>query len=197
MRRLTSFLAGIVLLATPAVAQVNMTGTIRPLPGPTVCQQGETHTLECTGVLLRSSLLDLRRWEGHVVTLTADEVGITCKVYEVTGIADARVTLNWSGVPTPGGRIRFQVCVRGSNPPHPFRVYGGLERGFLSLGPLTGTRFLGTDARLVATGWSLGCGTADAGIPNRAGMVGRWIHCQAVGIHLWAELSNPICFLVQ
>lgn len=196
MRYASSLLIGL-LLAAPVSAQVTMTGTVRPLPGPTVCQQGETHTLECTGVLLRSSLIDLRRWEGRTVTLTADEVGVTCKVYEVTGIADARVTLDWSGIPTPGGRIRFQVCVQGSNPPHLFKVYGGLERGFIYLGPLTGTRFLGADARLVATGWSLGCGSAEGTIPNRPSLVGRWIYCQAVGIHLWAELSNPVCFLVQ
>src|SRR5262245_49385030 len=132
-----SLAPALLFLASPALAQtgvpIKVTGIVQPVPGPTICMQGETHFLECTSVYLKSSTVNLNAWVGQTVNVTGVDVGITCHVIDVTSVATSGVTLSWSGAATPGGTITFSCCVFGPNPPHPFFLYFSNASGFFPI----------------------------------------------------------------
>ncbi|MCI0585758.1 MAG: hypothetical protein L0323_02835 [Planctomycetes bacterium] len=102
------------LFATPSPAQstiaLDVTGVVQPVPGPTICMQGETHLLECAQVFLRSNVVDLNALVGQNVRLTGVDIGVTCTVIEVLAAAPANPTLEWCGTPAPGCAVKFKVC---------------------------------------------------------------------------------------
>ena len=112
-----AFLSAI-LLAVPlaclapaqTAAPLVVTGVVQPVPGPTICMQGETHLLDCTQVFLRSNAIDLNALVGQNVRLTGLDIGVTCTVIEVIASAPANPTLEWCGTPAPGCSVKFKLC---------------------------------------------------------------------------------------
>ena len=111
MFRSTAILAAI--LAMPVAGQTSpltVTGVVRPVIGATVCQQGETHFLECTQVFLRSDTVDLKALEGQNVRITGTDIGVTCPVLQVTAATPAFTFLETCGTASPGCPLKFKVC---------------------------------------------------------------------------------------
>ncbi len=99
------------LLATTAAiqAQVCITGVVEPVNGPTICMQGETHRLADTSVYLRSTQVPLHLFVGQNVRIEGADIGVTCRVLDVTAIGPARARLSHCGTPMPGCPLRFKV----------------------------------------------------------------------------------------
>ena len=114
--------------AAQAAGPLAVTGIVQPVPGPTICMQGETHFLECTQVFLKSNVVDLNALVGQTLFLNGFDVGVTCHVIQVVAAQPANATLEWCGTPTLGCAVKFKVC------PGPLAV------GLLFLS--TGTAFL-------------------------------------------------------
>lgn len=155
-----AILAVFPLLLTFVGAQdLCVTGELQPVPGPTICQQGETHMLVGTGtvaVFLRSNAVNLQASVGNIVTVVGQDIGLLCRVLDVTAVLDpAPVVAVSCGSPSPGCPIR--VATQGPG------LGAGLlaiafDSGFTPLGcgtlpgELSGTVLLGTAAELLLAG---------------------------------------------
>lgn len=100
-----------VLFAAAVAAQspVCATGVVQPVTGPTICMQGETHTLLGTQVMLRSQLVNLQQYVGQLVRVEGPDIGVTCRVLDVAAVTPARATLVSCGTPMPGCPMKFKV----------------------------------------------------------------------------------------
>ncbi|KAA3604359.1 MAG: hypothetical protein DWQ01_22385 [Planctomycetota bacterium] len=182
-------------LAPLAIAQTPVSGKLIPVGGPTICQQGETHLLECVpGLYLKSSSIDLTRWENQIVSITGNEIGVTCRVWDVTSIQAANVTLEWSGNPVLGGSIQFDLCL--PNVGGSYQLFAAKDYGFSPQPPM-GTYLLGSPTLLVASGNAMPCDSFARTIPNNPAFQGQRVYLQALGTHMMAEYSNAVCFTIQ
>jgi hypothetical protein len=186
----------------PAQAQVCVTGRVTPVGGPTICQQGETHYLECTRVFLRSNLLDLNRFNGQIVRITGRDIGVTCRVLDVARVDPPPATLEWCGSPSTCCPVKFKVCP------------GGLGQAwlFLSTAPdyqplgcgntlLGGTLLIAPPLIEVWSGMlTAGCGEVTIPIPCNNSLVGLQVWLQGARRDigpigpLW--LTNAVCFRI-
>ncbi|HET6202425.1 MAG TPA: hypothetical protein VFI25_06450 [Planctomycetota bacterium] len=187
----------LVLVGSGASAQVIVNGIVQPVPGPTICMQGETHLLECTSVFLRSSTIDLNNFVGQTVRVTGVDVGLLCTVIEVTSAVPAGVTLDFNGAPTPGGTVAFTVCVFTSNPPHVYALFVSPSSGYLPLDPILGTALLGPPVVLFGAGFTFGCSNVPVSIPPDPSLVGASFWIQAFGSGTFVtQLSNAVCLTI-
>lgn len=100
------------LLAQALAAQTNVcvSGTIVPVGGPTICQQGETHRLDGTAIYLRSSTVNLDSVSGRVVEVQGTDIGLLCRVIDVQAVVDPTpVALTWCGSPMIGCPLKVVV----------------------------------------------------------------------------------------
>lgn len=93
----------------PAQSPVCATGVIEPVGGPSICQQGETHRLAGTRVLLRSSTVNLATHVGQNVRIEGVDIGLLCTVVEVNVVTAPLATLEHCGTPMPGCAVKFKV----------------------------------------------------------------------------------------
>jgi hypothetical protein len=99
-----------VVAALAAQAPVCITGLLEPLPGPTICQQGETHWFAAARVYLKSSTVNLAAHVGSTVRIEGTDVGLLCHVVDVTQIFDpAPVVLTSCGSAMLGCGVRVRV----------------------------------------------------------------------------------------
>lgn len=152
----------IALAAPTAVAQtpVCITGMLEPLAGATICMQGETHRLAGTAVFLRSSLLDLRPYNGQVVRVTGSEIGLLCRVVDVVTVSPPPAQLTSCGSPMPGCPLRLRV---GPSTLGQWALFGAFSSDFLPLGctppnGIDGTILLGQPTFALASGLLTGTG---------------------------------------
>jgi hypothetical protein len=113
----------------PLAAQtVCVTGVLEPVPGPTICQQGETHWFRESGVYLRATGINLGNYVGRTVTAHGVDIGLLCRVLDVRQIVDpAAVQLISCGSQMIG--CPFKVKVQG--PGLGFAILAAsLARGF-------------------------------------------------------------------
>ncbi len=200
-------LAAILVFGTFAVGgpaqTVAVTGIVRPVTGPTVCQQGETHYLESAQVYLKSDSVDLNALVGQNVRLTGAEIGVTCRVIDVTAAVLANLSLESCGTPAPGCPLKFKVCP------------GPIGLGWLALS--TGPGFLPLSLRfnsvpetvLLATPWiaiplgfgMTGCFEETVPIPLDLSLVGASFWLQGVRMDIGPvgplRLSNVIRLTIR
>ncbi|MGH7149370.1 MAG: hypothetical protein ACREIU_01665 [Planctomycetota bacterium] len=192
--------------ATPSPAQVgipvDVTGVVQPVPGPTICMQGETHLLECTQVFLKSNAVDLNALVGQNVRLTGFDVGVTCNVVQVFAAAPANPTLEWCGTPAPGCSVKFKVC------PGPIGLAllvvstaPGFLPVFLPLNPtpeaiLVAPPFVPIPLAIGTTG----CFDSTVAIPPDLSLVGADFWLQGARMDIGPagpmHLSNPVCLTI-
>lgn len=184
----------LLLCASAQAAQIPVTGKLEPLPGPTICQQGETHRLDCvTGLFLKSTTLDLSRWEGQIVTLTGNEIGLFCLVWDVTAVTPANVTLDWSGNPVLGGSVTFTLCFQNNLAQGSYTLEASKTPGFFPINSQLGTILIGNPAFLIGSGAATPCGNTTVTVPNKPALVGEQVYVQALGTHNFQEYSNVVC----
>ncbi|MCI0548568.1 MAG: hypothetical protein L0027_14950 [Candidatus Rokubacteria bacterium] len=198
-----SFLAGLAGFAGAASAQVTFTGVIEKATLPSICQE-ETHFLTCTGpspdaptgVLLKSSTLDLSSFEGQVATFTAQPRGVTCLIYDITAVDPTPApTLEMCGTPGLGCPLRFRI--------HPSSAIGEFwlflsgSPGFAPIDPVTGTVLLGPGFVLVAHGMTPP-GQVDVVVPADPALTGLELWLQGarrdIGPIGPITATNAVCF---
>ncbi len=104
---------------------VCITGRLEPVQGFTICQQGETHHLADTAVYLKSSTVNMVPFEGQIVHVVGRDIGVTCRVLDVSQITPAAATLTWCGSPSTCCPIKLKLCP------------GGIGRGVVVAGTTT------------------------------------------------------------
>lgn len=199
-RRFAGLLGVFALLlgASPAQAQVTLSGVIQPDLLPSICQQG-THTMECTGVRLQSGSIDLGSFVGQNVRVTGHDVGVECVVYEVTAVQPAPVTLAMCGNPVPGCDIRFR-SQPGALSQH--MLFASAVPDLAPVSPYVGSFLLGAPFLTIGNEFVGGIDGAafDFTLPASTALTGVDIHVQSarrdVGpIGEW-RLSNAVCFTI-
>lgn len=176
-----------------ASAQIRATGVIEPIPGGP-CGLGETHRLECTELYLKSSAIDLSQYEGITVTVDGNEVGTpACRVWEVSSVANANVTLNWFGNAIPGGPVYFEVFIHPPGGSHIFEVYASTNRTIQPHSLAVGTIFLLPPYQPACSGVADPFGICAVLLPSKSSLSGTQIYAQVLGFHNHPELSNVIC----
>lgn len=187
------------LLVTALQAQdICVTGELQPVPGPTICQQGETHMLVGTGtnaVFLRSNSVNLQASVGNIVTVVGQDIGLLCRVLDVTSVVDPAPVVTVScGSPSPGCPIR--VATQG--PGLGFAMLAiAFDSGFTPLGcgtlpgELSGTVMLGNVAELLLAGQtSTGRIDSTLAIPSDNALIGTNVGFQ--GAHLTLGRVGPL-----
>jgi hypothetical protein len=203
IQRFATTLLAPALLAGLASAQVVFTGVIEKATLPSICQE-ETHFLTCTGpnpdaptgVLLKSSTLDLTPFEGQVATFTAQARGVTCLIYDVTAVDTMpAATLEMCGTEGLGCPLRFRVQPASSI--GQFWLWIAASPGFTPIDPTTGTVLLGPGFVLVAQGMTPP-GQVDVVVPADAALVGLDLWLQAarrdIGPIGPIQATNAVCF---
>lgn len=173
------------LLAPPVPAQgpVCVTGRVVPV-GPTICQQGETHMLECARVFLRSSSVNLARYNGQIVRIEGRDIGLLCTVLDVNRVTPAPATLIRCGSPSPGCPIKLKVCPGAIGR---WWLFGSFRPGFRPV-DCQGMRFfadgsllLGVPGVTLVSGMPLGtCGELTINIPADPALTGLQAWFQGV-----------------
>ena len=140
------FAAALLLAAVPA-QNICVTGVLEP-SGFTICMQGETHHLADTPVFLRSNTINLNAFLGQNVRVEGTDIGLLCRVLDVTSATPAGATLELCGTPMPGCSIKLKV---GPGAIGQWALAASFGSGFLPLGcappdMLDGTWLLGTPA---------------------------------------------------
>jgi hypothetical protein len=186
------------LAARPAPAQVVFTGEIEKATLASFCQE-ETHVLECAGVLLKSSALDLAAFEGKVFEFTAEARGVECLIYDVTAVESASAHLVRCGNPVPGCPMRFRVGPTGVI--GQYWLWLALSPTFLPLDQVTGTWMLNPPFFLLGSGLTFGDGSAvDIVLPPDPSLTGLTLFLQGarqdIGPIGPIELTNPLCFQI-
>jgi len=191
------------VLASVSAAQVTFTGVIQKVTLPSICQE-ETHFLTCTGsspssptgVLLKSSTLDLTPFEGKVATFTAQPRGVTCLIYDITAVdTTPAATLVMCGTPGLGCPLRFRIEPSASI--GEFWLFLSGSPGFAPVDPVTGTVLLGSGFILVAHG-TTPPGSLDVVIPSDPALTGLALWLQGarrdVGPVGPITATNAVCF---
>ncbi|MHC5210421.1 MAG: hypothetical protein ACYTG2_06875 [Planctomycetota bacterium] len=193
-------------LFTGADAQEVFTGSIEPASLASFCQE-ETHYLTCTagtpgaptGVLLKSTVLDLDDYVGKLTRFTAFPRGVECLIYDVVAAQPATSTLVSCGSPVPGCPMRFRVGPTGVL--GQWVLFFSLSPDFLPVNPVKGTWLLGSPSFLVAQGSTSGSPTTlDIVLPPSVALTGLELWLQGarrdIGpIGPW-EFSNAVCFTI-
>jgi len=212
MRRVLVLACGLgvaaVLLAPAGVAQVRFTGVVQPATLPSICQE-ETHFLTCTGptpgfpsgVLLKSTTLDLDAFVGKNTRFLAWPRGVECPIYDVFDAGPPTSTLVSCGAPVPGCPMRFRVGPTGVL--GRFWLWMGLGPNFLPVNAISGTWQLGTPFFLLGSGFTVGTPSetaVDIVIPFDTALTGLnlWVQGarQDIGPIGPIELSNSLCFKI-
>lgn len=207
--RLRTFAAAALLtcgLGSAASAQVVFTGKIEPATLASICQE-ETHVLTCTGllpgsptgVLLKSSSLDLDAYVGKVWKFTAFPRGVECPVWDVVAVAAPTATLTFCGSPTPGCPVRFRVGPSGVLGVWALFVSGGPD--FAPVSPTAGTILIAPPGLLFAAGYTTGdTETLDFTIPPDVSLTGASLWWQGVRRDIGPigplELTNAACWTI-
>jgi len=191
------------LLAPAASAQVTFTGVIEKATLPSICQE-ETHFIACTGttpdsptgVLLKSSTLDLTPFEGKVATFTAQPRGVTCLIYDITAVdTTPAASLEMCGTPGLGCPMRFRV--QPSTSLGEYWIWLSGSSGFAPIDPVTGTVMLGPGFILVAHGMTPP-GQLDVVIPADPVLTGLDLWLQGARRDLGPigpiTATNSVCF---
>lgn len=139
--------AALLLAAVPAQTRICVSGVV-VTSGFTICQQGETHRLADTSVYLRSSTVNLNAFLGQNVRVDGTDIGLLCRVLDVTAATPAPATLELCGTPMPGCSIKFKV---GPGAVGSYALAASFGSGILPLGcsppdMLDGTWLLGSPA---------------------------------------------------
>lgn len=128
MLRILTVVSFSALLAAQTIC---VSGVVQPVPGPTICMQGETHYLAGTQVYLRSSAVPLAQLVGQNVRLEGLDVGLVCRVIDVSAAAPASARLTYCGTPMPGCSLRFKVEPGAIGM---YGLFGSLAPAFVPLG---------------------------------------------------------------
>jgi hypothetical protein len=150
------------------VAQtVCVTGVLEPVPGPTICQQGETHWFREARVYLRASGINLGNYVGRTVTAHGVDIGLLCRVLDVRQIVDpARTQLISCGSQMIGCPFKVKVLGPGLG----FAILaastgqGFTPFGCTGLDPVENTLLLATPVVTLISGLT-GTGTLEQVIP--------------------------------
>ncbi|MCI0585760.1 MAG: hypothetical protein L0323_02845 [Planctomycetes bacterium] len=183
-----------------APAPVKVTGVVQPVPGPTICLQGETHRLGCTNVYLKSNVVDLDALVGQNVEVTGFDVGLTCNVVNVTSAAPPIPFLEWCGTPQLGCTVKFKVCPGGLGFAWLFLADAP---GYLPINPVTGTvlLFFVPPPILVGSGpVGAGCLEVVVPIPFDGNLIGQEFHLQGARMDIGPvgplQLTNAACLTI-
>lgn len=173
---------------------VCVSGLLEPVPGPTICQQGETHWFAAARVYLRSNTVNLASFAGQVVQVEGPDIGLLCRVIDVRRVAaPAPALLVSCGSPMAGCPVRVEV----QGPGLGFAILaastgaGFQPLGCGGLGALEGTLLLGSPAVVLVAGTT---GTGELGvtipIPLQNALVGVGILFQ--GAHATIGPVGPL-----
>ncbi len=185
-------------LASLSSAQVVFTGVIEKATIPSFCQE-ETHILTCSGVRLKSSTLDLSKYEGINTKFTADSRGVTCTIYDVTAAEPPTATLVACGNPVPGCPMRFRVGPTGVI--GQWLLFLAFDSAFVPMTAPLGSLQLATPIVFLAQGQTFGPTAAlDVNLPNNLALSGLELHMQGLRQDIGPvgplELTNAICFTI-
>ena len=184
---------GAIAAALAAQAPVCVSGIVEPVPGPTICQNGETHWFAAASVYLRSSTVNLAALVGHTVQVQGTDVGLLCHVIDVQQVADpAPVAMSSCGSPMLGCPVRLRV----SGPGLGFAVLAGsVARAFQPLGCSgpgpTGTILLGPPIVTLVSG-TTGLGTIDVLVPIPPNPALQGVSVWFQGAHMTIGPIGPI-----
>jgi hypothetical protein len=185
-------------LSPTAAAQVLVSGVVQPVPGPTICMQGETHLLECTGVFLRSSTVNLNSFVGQAVLATGSDIGLTCHVIEVSQVVYASLVLSRAGTPTLGQTVTFTLCLYSSLSGDVYGIFFSASSGFFPIDLSLGTVLLGPPVFILGGGPNLICADLPVAIPFDPSLVGASFWAQGVvGAPFLTQLSNAVCLTIS
>jgi len=192
-------LFGAAALAQPAPLGVAVDGTVLPVPGPTICQQGETHYLECTRVFLKSTSVDLRTLERQTVRLRGvDMGGGRCTVIDVRSHSRPGGLLTWMGNPSPGCRVVFQICGSGLGA---YYFFLGSGPAYLPVDMQFGTILIAPPWLLLQSGHHGGCTDIPVGVPPDRQLIGFTFHFQGVVHDVGPvgplQTTNSVCVTIQ
>jgi hypothetical protein len=197
----------VMLLAVPLPPQGNVcvTGRVEPLPGPTICMQGETHRLECAGVWLKSSVVNLASFVGQIVEVSGPDVSAfpTCPpLIDVVAVqSPPPATLEWCGSGSTCCPIKFKVCPGGLGI---WSLFLSTSPAYLPLGcgwPIDGTATIALPAFPIGGGiLGASCGVVSFQIPCENALVGAQVWLQGtrrdIGPVGPLQLTNPICLTI-
>lgn len=199
--------AALVLSAEVAAAQITFTGFIEPATLASFCQE-ETHFLTCTGpspgfpsgVLLKSSAVDLDKFVGKNTKFTAIERGVECTIYDVIdAVTPPPATLVVCGNPVPGCPMRFRVGPSGVI--GQYWLFFSTGPAFLPQTMFEGTILIASPATLLASGQTFGPTAAvDVTVPPNVSLTGMsfWFQGarQDIGPVGPIQLTNAVCLTV-
>jgi hypothetical protein len=177
---------------------VTFTAIIEPATLPSICQE-ETHVVACNGALLKSTTLDLTKYEGKPFEFKATLGGVECKIWNVTSVGPAKGTLVHCGSAVPGCPMRMRVGPSGVI--GQWFLWFSLSSDFVPLDPVTGTLMLGAPLHFLGSGPTAGVNqTYDFVIPNSPSVVGLDIFAQGARMDIGPvgplTLTNPTCFTI-
>jgi hypothetical protein len=195
------------LLGGPLAAQATFTGVIQPASLATFCQE-ETHYLTCsastpaapTGLLLKSSTLDLSLWEGQNAVFTAVPRGVECEIWDVIDVhVPPPATLVVCGAPVPGCEMRLRVGPSGVL--GQYWLYVSLAPGFVPINPVKGTLLIAEPLIFVASGSTAGLdATVDFTLPTMPLLTGLSLWFQGarrdIGPIGPVQLTNAVCLTI-
>lgn len=194
------------LVGSGLSAQITFTGVIEKAQLASFCQE-ETHYLTCSGplpsspsgVLLKSSTLDLTPFEGKLWKFTALPRGVECLILDVIDVQPATATLVYCGNPVPGCPMRFRVGPTGVI--GQWFLFSSLKPGFSPIDPVTGTLLLGPPVRFLKSGPTFGTGaTFDIVLPPDVSLTGVSLWLQGARMDVGPvgplEATNAVCFTI-
>lgn len=195
------------LIAPALSAQVTFTGVIEKATLASFCQE-ESHFLTCTGfspssptgVLLKSSTLDLDKFEGKVTRFRAFPRGVECNIYDVfEAQIPAPATLAVCGNPVPGCPMRLRVGPTGviGN----YFLFLSTQPAFIPLDDTLGTLLIAPPLYFVGAGQTFGPTAAfDFTLPSNPNLSGKSLWYQGVRQDIGPVgppmLTNAICFTI-
>jgi len=205
MQRAAIFL---LLCGGPTWAQGNVcvAGRVQPLPGPTICMQGETHEIEGAGVWLKSGVVDLNLYNGQIVEVAGPDVNAfpTCPpLIDVTQVqSPAPSILEWCGSGSTCCPIKFKVCPGGLGA---WWLFLSTSPGYVPLGcgfPIDGTLLLGPSLFQIGSGFiGASCGEVTLQIPCVNSLVGAQVWVQGarqdIGPVGPVHLTNPVSLTIS
>jgi hypothetical protein len=208
-RLLTACLAAALVAPALGAQKANFIGTLAPAELASFCQE-ETHYLECsfpdpfvpTGVLLKSSTLDLSRFEGKRYEFEAFLRGVECPIWNVTSATPATASLTVCGSATPGCPMRLRVGPTGVI--GQYLLFLAFAPDFVPIPPgigIEGTVLVAPPAVLIGAGPTVGDAAAvDLVIPPDVSFTGVSIWFQGMRRHVgpvgpW-EMTDAACFTI-
>lgn len=191
-------LLALTLVTTGARAQqlVRVTGLLERVSTPVLCTARVTYRFACTDVFPVSSAVSFSQYVGQIITVEGTEAGGgTCRIVNVrTMDPHPAGTLQWSGTPTPGGRIRFTILGPGISA---HALFVGTDKGYFPIDLTLGTLLLTPPIYTVDSGTSGGMVTIDVPVPNSPFLVGHTLYLQSLHSTIGPIgppfLGNSIC----